>query len=212
MPERQSNPLWQLSSPKRTARPIPDEIRALLAAPDAVEAVTDGLRSLGIAGYVDFPAGTEATPDFGVRFGPVLTLRYIPKQVPNNDNRIGHDIIAKAIEGGEILVADEQDCVGSVIGGNSAGKLRRAGAEALVVNGFGRDFDEVHSAGLPALATRWGLGSAKLLTELSSISEPINFRGVAVHATDVAVVNRWGMALIPAELAWDDLVQAANLK
>lgn len=203
-----SRDTWNPETRPRQRREVPAAWQSVLTGADAVEEVTDALRGLGIAGYVEFDAGTEATPDFGVRCGPVLTARYLPKKFPGNENRIGHDVISKAVSPGDIVVVDERDCIGSVIGGNSATKLKKAGVAALVVNGVGRDFDEVHANGLPAIATRWGLGSSKLTTELVSIGDAINFRGTAVAATDIAVVNRFGMALIPAGLAWDDLRRA----
>jgi len=201
---------WDFNLRARTAREIPQNVQSLLSRADAVETVTDALRSIGIGTYVEFPAGTEATPDFGVRFGPVLTLRYVPKRVPSDENRVGHDRIVKAIVPGNVVVADEHDCVGSVIGGNSAAKLRKAGAVALVVNGFGRDLDEVHANGLPTVAARWGLGSGKIRIELAAIGDLINFRGVTVSPTDVAVVNRFGMALIPEAIGWEELLGAAG--
>lgn len=204
--------IWDFLLRARPAREIPQNVQSLLSRTDAVEVVTDALRSINVGTYVEFPAGTEATPAFGVRFGPVLTLRYIPKRVPSEENRVGHDKIVKAIVPGNVVVADEHDCVGSIIGGNSAAKLSKAGAAALIVNGVGRDLDEVHANGLPTVAARWGLGSGKIQIELASIGDPINFRGVAVSPTDVAVVNRFGMALIPDALGWDELLNAAGVQ
>lgn len=199
---------WHPQTRQRERRAVPSAWQAFLSSPDTVEELADALRSLGIAGYVDFPLGCEATPDFGIRCGSVLTARYVPKKAPSDENRLGHDIIGKAIVAGDIVVVDEQNCTGSVIGGIAAGKLKKAVAGAVVVNGFGRDLDEVHGHGLPAIAMHWGIGGAKNVTELAAIGEGINFRGIAVESTDVAVVNRFGMAIIPAFVSWEELGRA----
>src|SRR5262249_7999405 len=160
----------------------------------------------------EFAGVARATPDFGVRVGPVLTLRYVPRKIRAQDNRLGHEVIVKAILPGDILIADEHCCRGSIIGGNSAAKLQKAGGTALVVNGFARDYAEVHANRLPTLAFNWGLASGKLSIELTSVGDTINFGGVAVSTSDVAIVNQWGMVLVPACLSWEDVIHAANLK
>ncbi len=128
------------------------------------------------------------------------------------DNRLGHDVIVKAIRSGDIVIADEHDCRGSIVGGNSAGKLKNAGAAALVIDGRGRDYADIHAGGLPTVAMEWGLASGRTSIELVGIGEPINFRGVAVNPSDVIVVNQWGMVIIPPSLSWESLIKIGKLK
>lgn len=202
---------WDCQVHPSKPRGIPAEVRAILSRPDSVENLTDGLKSLGIDSYVAFPSGTVATPDFGVQVGSILTLRYVPKRVRSDDNRLGHDLIARTLTPGDILVADQHGCRDGITGGNAIGKLQRVGARAMVVSGSARDYAETHAQGFPAISTNWGIASGKTSVELVSIGSAINFCGTAVHPGDVAVVNQWGMVLIPEVLEWNDLLVAAKL-
>jgi hypothetical protein len=203
---------WTCHVRPRTVRTIPADVKVLLEKRDSVENITDGFRSLGLDTYIEFPGSAKATPDFGVRAGPVLTLRYVPRQMRAEDNRLGHDTICKAIQPGDIVVADEHGCRGSIVGGNSAAKLKKAGASALVIDGRARDYGDIHGCGLATIAMEWGLASGRTSIELVGIGEPINFYGVAINPSDVAVVSQWGMAIIPPSLSWDDVTRIGNLK
>lgn len=202
---------WDCRVHQRAPRDIPADVLAALSRQDAVEAATDALIALGLRSHVAFPPGTLATPDFGVQVGAVLTLRYVPKKVASQDNRLGHDLIAKTVRSGDVLIGDQHGCNGGVAGGNAVGKLQRAGARAIVIDGSARDFDDPPAGGLPSIATSWGIASGRTSVELVAIGEPINFCGVAVHPGDVAIVNRFGMALVPETLPWAELLTAAKL-
>ena len=201
-PERIDIP-WAPHVAPRKRREIPTDLMALLTRHGAVEDLADGLlNAYGLQSFVNFPPTARATRHFGVRAGCVLTVLHVPRRNREADDRKGHEIVASAVQPGDIVVIDARGCQGITIGGNKTRLLVNAGAAACVLDGAARDYDEIE---LPTVATHWQIEAGRRYAELCSVSSIINFRGTAVHPDDVAVVNPWGMTLIPSQLSWEQV-------
>lgn len=183
-------------------RAVPRDLARALARPSAVEDVADALDRMGVRTWADFPATAAATRAFRPRVGPVLTARYVPRRSDGSDARFGHAVIAEVLVRGDIVLMDASTATAAPFGGNAAGLLRKSGAAAVVVDGPARDREEIETHGLPTLASRWGVGRGIRSCELHAVGSAITCFGVTAHAGDVALLNRFGMTLIPGWIEW----------
>jgi regulator of RNase E activity RraA len=196
---------WSCALAPIEAREIPDDVaERLRARPDAVEELSDGLRKRGIESTIDL-SGYESNRDVFVHAGPVLTVRYAPKRVRDDEQRLGHAQIAAAAIPGCVILADARGCDGAVLGGMGAETIRSSGAALYVLDGMARDIDEITAAGLTVTAARFGVRSGRPTTQAIAIGEPMTFVCTYVASGDVAVANRHGMVIIPSWLPWDDV-------
>jgi regulator of RNase E activity RraA len=196
---------WKYQVLARERRSIPAEVLPLLTRHGAVEDLADGLlNTYGLHSFLNFPAGTRATRDFGVRAGPVLTAIHVPRRTHERDDRKGHEIVAAAVQPGDVVVIDAHACKGITSGGNKTRLLLKAGASACVIEGAVRDYDEIE---LPTIATALQIEGGRRYAQLSLVGGTINFRGTTIQPDDVALVNAWGMTLIPAQMAWEQVVE-----
>ncbi len=201
-PERVEIP-WDHQVLPRKSRPVPAGMMPLLTRHGAVEDLADGLlNTFGLHSFVNFPPAARATRDFGVRAGPVLTVFHVPRRTRDGDDRKGHEIVAGAVNPGDIVIIDAHGCQGITIGGNKTRLLLNAGAAACVVDGASRDYEEIE---LPTVATAWQIEAGRRYAELCTVGGIINFQGTTVHPGDVALVNPWGMTLIPAQVSWEQV-------
>ncbi|OGA21532.1 MAG: hypothetical protein A3I02_13370 [Betaproteobacteria bacterium RIFCSPLOWO2_02_FULL_67_26] len=201
-PQRVEIP-WNHQVLPRARRAVPPEVMPLLTRQGAVEDLADGLlNTFGLHSFLNFPAGTRATPDFGVRAGPVLTAIHVPRRTHESDDRKGHEIVAGAVQAGDVVIIDAHGCKGITSGGNKTRLLLNAGATACVIDGAVRDYDEIE---LPTVATAWQIEGGRRYAQLCLVGGTINFRGTTVQPDDVALVNAWGMALIPAQVSWEQV-------
>ncbi len=185
----------------------PDVVERVRTQPDCVEELSDGLRAeYGVESSIDFSG--VCTADDSVRLiGPVVTVRYAPKRVRTNEQRLAHDRIAAALVPGAIVVVDAHDCDGSVLGGIGAAKLRAGGAAAYVVDGLARDVPEIADAGVVLVASNVGIGSGRPTVQAVQIGGEITCRGRYVCSGDVAVMNRYGLVTIPGWIDWDTVLR-----
>lgn len=198
-PERVEIP-WNHQVLPRTRREVPADVMPLLTRHGAVEDLADGLlNTFGLHSFVNFPAGTSATKSFGVRAGPVLTAFHVPRRTHERDDRKGHEVVAAAVQPGDVVVIDAHGCKGITSGGNKTRLLLDAGAAACVIDGAVRDYEEIE---LPTVATALQIEGGRRYAQLCTVGGTLNFRGTTVQPDDVALVNAWGMTLIPAQIAW----------
>jgi regulator of RNase E activity RraA len=187
------------------AREIPDDLaEKFRTRPDIVEELSDGLRQRGIESSVDL-AGYVTNRDRFVHAGPVLTVRYAPKRVKDNEQRLGHAQIGAAAIPGCVVLSDARGCDGSVLGGNAAVAIRAGGAAVYVLDGLARDIDEISATGLIVIAAEFGIRSGRPTAQAIAIGEPMTFLRTYVASGDVAVVNRNGLVVVPSWVAWDDV-------
>jgi regulator of RNase E activity RraA len=199
---------WDLRVSPANPRELPADIAAKLRTPDAVEELSDALRvKLKIESGLDL-GHFQRNRDRFIHVGPVVTVRYAPKRIWDNEHRLGHDAIGAACVPGCVVLTDASGCPDSVLGGVAAQTIRRGGADVVVIDGLARDIDEVTEAGLTVMAARFGVRSGRPMAQAIAINEPMRFVGTYVATGDIAVVNQHGLVVIPSWLGWDDLRSA----
>jgi regulator of RNase E activity RraA len=188
------------------ARDIPaDLLERFRKQPDIVEELSDRLRAkLGIETSVDLGDFCSNRTDIH-HVGTVVTVRYAPKRIVTNEQRLAHDRIAEAVPPGAIVVTDARGTTGSVLGGNAAVTIAGGGAAVDIIDGLARDIPEVDDSGLMVLATTFGIQTGRPTIQAVEIGGRITFRGRLVCSGDVGLVNPYGFVTIPAWLAWDDV-------
>jgi regulator of RNase E activity RraA len=188
------------------AREIPgDLLERFRHEPDIVEELSDRLRSqLHIESSIDL-GGFAVSQDVTQIVGTVVTVRYVPKRISDNEQRLGHDAIAASLPAGAIVVVDARGCAGSVLGGVGAATLRNAGAAAALVEGVVRDLPEIAATGLGLVGRTAGIGSGRQTVALAEIGGAVTFGERAVTSGDVGLLNRSGLVCLPAWLGWDDV-------
>jgi regulator of RNase E activity RraA len=197
---------WELAVTPVAARDVPADLRERFRTQaDIVEELSDRLRAqLGIESSVDLgPFDANRTAFHHV--GTVVTVRYAPKTIVTNEQRLAHDRIAGAVPPGAIVVTDARGTHGSVLGGNAAVTIAGGGAAVAIVDGLARDIPEVDASGLIVLATTFGIQTGRPSIQAVEIGGCITFRERLVTSGDVGIVNRHGFVTIPAWLAWDDV-------
>jgi regulator of RNase E activity RraA len=197
---------WHVTETPVIARPVPADLLTRFASePDIVEELSDRLGThFRLRSSVDF-SSYALRPRTPRHVGPIVTVRYAPKLIPDNEQRLGHDRIARALPSDAIVVVEASECEGSVIGGAAAETLRAAHAAAVIVNGFVRDLTEVEGTGLTLVGRRLGIQSGRPFTQLCEIGGQISFERRLISNGDVGVLNKFGLVCIPAFIDWDDL-------
>jgi regulator of RNase E activity RraA len=178
--------------------------------PDIVEELSDRMRAkLGIESSVDLGSFAANRADFA-HVGTIVTVRYAPKTIVTNEQRLGHERIAEAVPHGAIVVTDARGTSGSVVGGNAAATIAGGGAAVDIVDGLVRDLPEVDASGLIVLAATFGIQTGRPTIQVVEIGGRITFRDRLVTSGDLGLVNRRGLVMIPAWLPWDDVRAILN--
>jgi regulator of RNase E activity RraA len=149
--------------------------------------------------------------------GPAFTLRYIPAREDIDVLAVFKDYDhpqRKAIESvppGHVLVMDCRNEGRAASAGNIlATRLQVRGGAGLVTDGTLRDTPEIRNLAMPAFSQ-----GASPLTNLAQhhavdMQVPIGCAGVAVYPGDVIVGDEEGIVCVPAEIADDVAVAAAE--
>lgn len=196
---------WTCAIAPIAARPIPADLaEKFRTRPDVVEELSDGLRRLGIESSIDLTGYVSNREQFA-HAGPVLTVRYAPKRVRDNEHRLGHDQIGAAAVPGCVVLSDARGCDGSVIGGNAVTAMRKGGVAVYVVDGLARDIEEISATGLILVAARFGIRTGRPTIAAIAIGEPMTFVQTYAASGDVAVVNRHGLVILPSWLSWEEV-------
>ncbi len=196
---------WPLVTEAISSRVVPDDILARLRTmSDAVEELSDGLRGLGIESGVDL--GDWCANRTEIRHvGPILTMRYAPKTICDDDMRLGNAQLAPLVPAGAIIVEDARGCGGCVLGGRAAGMLSRAGAAVAIIDGMARDPVECDSANLAVIAAQFGIQSGRSTLQAIEIGGRVVLRNRFISSGDLGVVNRNGLVSIPAWVPWEEI-------
>lgn len=197
---------WNLAVTPVAARDVPaDLLERFRSQADIVEELSDRLRvQLGIETSVDLGAFAANRAKFH-HVGTVVTVRYAPKTIITNEQRLAHERIAAAVPPGAIVVTDAHGTCGSVLGGNAAVTIAGGGAAVDIIDGLARDIPEVDAAGLIVLATTFGIQTGRPTIQAVEIGGRITFCERLVCSGDLGLVNRHGFVSIPAWLGWDDV-------
>ena len=197
---------WRLAVATPAGPNVPPDILARLRSePDIVEELSDRLRSRhDIESGVDFGSFAvkqHVEPHVGV----IVTVRYVPKCVPSDMQRLGHDRIASVLSPDAIVVIDARGCEGSVLGGVGAATIRAAGARVAIVDGYVRDLPEIAAAQLAVVARYAGIRSGRPTAQVVEIGGQVTLTAHVVTSGDIGVVNASGIVAIPAWLEWDEV-------
>ena len=197
---------WEPIVTAVAARDVPaDLLERFRAQADIVEELSDRLRAkLGIESSVDL-GPLAANRERFAHAGTICAVRYAPKTIVTNEQRLGHELIAGAVPPGAIVVTDAHGTSGSVVGGNAAATIAGGGAAVDIVDGLVRDLPEVDASGLVVLATAFGIQTGRPAIQIVEIGGRITFRNRLVVSGDFGLVNRYGLVMIPAWLPWDDV-------
>jgi regulator of RNase E activity RraA len=111
---------------------------------------------------------------------------------------------------GDVIVVDAGgDRQTSVCGGQMGGLAKNRGIRAMVVDGAGRDIDELEDIGWPiwtrAITARGTHTMFSQRKEELSINVPIQCGGVTVRPGDFIVADTIGVVVVPAEEAEETL-------
>jgi regulator of RNase E activity RraA len=197
---------WRLAASTSATPTVPPDILARLRSePDIVEELSDRLRTrLNIESGVDF-ASFAVKQDVKLHVGVIVTVRYVPKCVQNDVQRLGHDRIASALSSDAIVVIDARGCEASVLGGVGAATIRAAGARVAIVDGYVRDLPEIAAAQLAVVARYAGIRSGRPTAQVVEIGGQVTLMQQMVSSGDVGIVNASGIVAIPAWLDWDEV-------
>jgi regulator of RNase E activity RraA len=197
---------WDLAVTPVAARDVPaDLFERFHAQADIVEELSDRLRAkLGIESSIDLGPFAANRSDIH-HVGTIVTVRYAPKTIVTNEQRLAHERIGGAVPPGAIVVTDARGTQGSVLGGNAAVTIAAGGAAVAIIDGLARDIPEVDASGLIVLATTFGIQTGRPSIQAVEIGGRITFRERLVSSGDVGLVNRHGFVTIPAWLPWDDV-------
>jgi 4-hydroxy-4-methyl-2-oxoglutarate aldolase len=115
---------------------------------------------------------------------------------------------------GDIIVVDAGgDTETSVCGGLMGGLARNRGIRGMVVDGAGRDIDELEDIGWPiwtrAITARGTHTMFSARKEELSVNVPVSCGGVVVNPGDFIVADIIGVTVIPHEKA-DEVVELAR--
>jgi len=127
----------------------------------------------------------------------------------------GGDLVdpLKALEMGQpgdvIVVNTGGDCETSVCGGLMGGLAQNRGIRAMIIDGAGRDVDELEDLGWPiwvrAIAGRGTHTMFSGRKEELSINVPITCGGIIVNAGDFIVADTNAVVVVPAGIAEETL-------
>jgi regulator of RNase E activity RraA len=203
---------WECAVRPIPVRAVPDDLaRHFRGAPDIVEELSDRLRAdLGVETSIELGHFQSNREDF-IHVGPIATVRYAPRAIFNNENRLGHAKIAEAVPADAIVLTDARGCGGGVLGGLAAATIRGGGAAVCLLDGQARDIDEVSATGLIVMAARFGIRAGRSAAQVIEIGGPMTFGDRFVCAGDVGIVNRRGLVTIPAWIEWDAIRRILGL-
>lgn len=135
---------------------------------------------------------------------PALTVETRP-----GDNLMLHYALLKA-RPGEVLVVDAKGFVEAGPWGDVLTAMaQKIGVAGLVINGAVRDAQAIVDAGFPVWCRGLSIkGTAK--NQPGRVNVPISIGDVVIHAGDIVVADRDGIAIVPADRI--DAVLAAALE
>jgi regulator of RNase E activity RraA len=194
---------------------LSDEVRALLAdagtATIANALLRHGLRNTFLPGLA------PVAPQQPTMVGLTYTLRFIPAR-EDIDSLAGYSddghLHRRAIEEcppGHVLVIDTgRSAAAASAGGLMVARLKARGVAGVVTDGGFRDTPTICGTGLPAYQRCSAPPATPIALHPAELDGPIGCAGVAVYPGDAIVGDGDGVVVIPAHLALDIAVEAAE--
>jgi len=176
----------------------------------STQLVRRGFRNAFLAGL------TPLRPDLRL-VGYAYTLRYVPMREDLNidvpvDNRTNPQRVAiEDVGPGDVLVIDARgDIRAATLGNILAERMLMRGAAGIVTDGAFRDFPEFRQMGFPTYAQASHAAVSWLAHHAVDRNVPIGCAGVLVMPGDVIVGDAEGVIAIPAHVAEDVALAAAE--
>lgn len=180
--------------------PAPDPAVLERLAQVPVACVTDANERSGVAVGLYPVSGVDDTTRVA---GPALTVRTAP-----GDNLAVHRA-ADLIRPGDVLVVDAGGALDRAIAGGLLLRwAARRGAAAVVVDGAVRDLAELTELGLPVYA-RGVCPHGPYKQASGEIRGTVTVGGTTVRQGDLVVLDRDGLAVVPADRA-EEIAQLAH--
>jgi regulator of RNase E activity RraA len=169
-----------------------------------------GFRNTFLAGL------TPLRPDLRL-VGYAYTLRYVPMREDLTidkpvDNRTNPQRLAvEDVGAGDVLVIDARGDAGAATLGNIlAERMMKRGAAGIVTDGAFRDWPEFRTMDIPSYAKAPHAAVSHLRHHAADRNVPIGCAGVLVMPGDVVVGDAEGVAVIPAHVAEEVALAAAE--
>jgi len=149
--------------------------------------------------------------------GPAYTLRFIPAREDIDslagyaDNDHLHRLAIEQCPPGHVLVIDSGDSATVASAGDlMIARLQVRGVAGVVTDGGFRDAPAIRGTGLPAYQRLAAPAATPIGLHPVELDGPIGCAGVAVYPGDVIVGDGEGVVVVPARLAAQVAVEAAE--
>ena len=158
------------------------------------------LEPYGVCNLADGTHGfyvlTPAIHSLGVYrkvIGPAVTV-----ENPPGDNLMVHKAMALIQPGAVLVIKITGEGCASACGGIMLRRMQRLGIQAVIVDGYVRDLDELLQTDMPVFA-RGLMPAGCKKNGLGQINYPIACGGVVVRPGDIIVADRDGVICLPEE-------------
>ncbi len=150
--------------------------------------------------------------------GPAFTLRYIPAREDLNPISVFEDRAhpqRKAVEecppGAVFVIDSRKDPRAASAGSILVARLMKRGVAGVVTDGGFRDSPEIAELAIPAYHNRPSAPTNLTVHQALDIDVPIGCGNAPVFPGDIIVGDREGVVVIPAHLAAEIAVEAAEM-
>ncbi len=150
--------------------------------------------------------------------GPAFTLRYMPAREDRNGIEVFRNrehpqrqAIEQCPAGAVMVIDSRKDARAASAGGILVGRLKQRGVAGVVTDGGFRDSSEIATLGIAAYHQRPSAPTNLTLHEAIDINVPIGCGDAPVFPGDVMVGDADGVIVIPAEIADDVAIEAADM-
>ena len=181
-----------------------------------VAVLTNGLLKRGFRNQFLHGLAPVSTT-MGAMAGPAFTLRFVPAREDIDTLaalRRPDNVQRRAIEtcppGGVLVIDAGNDTRSASAGDLMIGRLKVRGCAGIVTDGGFRDIAGVIKVGLPAYQRQAAPSATPLALHSVDFDVPIACAGVAVYPGDIVVGDRDGVVVLPAALADELALEAAE--
>ena len=150
--------------------------------------------------------------------GPAFTLRYMPAREDRNGIEVFQNrqhpqrqAVEQCPAGAVMVIDSRKDARAASAGGILVSRLKQRGVAGVVTDGGFRDSAEIALLGIGAYHQRPSAPTNLTLHEAIDINVPIGCGDAPVFPGDVIVGDADGVIVIPAEIADEVALQAADM-
>ncbi len=150
--------------------------------------------------------------------GPAFTLRYMPAREDRNGIEVFQNrqhpqrqAVEQCPIGAVMVIDSRKDARAASAGGILVSRLKERGVAGVVTDGGFRDSSEIATLGIGAYHQRPSAPTNLTLHEAIDINAPIGCGDAPVFPGDVMVGDADGVIVIPADIADEVAMQAADM-